>query len=383
MNIITIKKYFITLSSILSILLGAYVPSVTAEEVIVTGNNAGSENTVNVTQSNTTTVTQSNDAVITNNISSEANTGDNTATNNTGGETNISTGDINTSVSVVNSGNVSMAEVGPCDCPSTDKSIITENAAGSINTINNTEFNYTSVSVTQTAIVTNNVVTASNTGNNTADFNNGDVSIRTGNIRAAIGVLNGPLNISKVKVSSGGDVEHLLRIAGNGVSSMNAINNVEINGIVISADNIASIINNITEALNTGGNSANYNNGDVAIQTGDIWSEIKVKNLANVNEVIIDCGCKPKPGENPPPILPPGVTTTPPSPTGGGGPGSSPSSSSGVGGEVAIAAALGAMLPVTGTNWLVVALIGNVLMLFLGAYLRLRSGRSPGFAAAF
>jgi hypothetical protein len=42
-------------------------------------------------------------------------------------------------------------------------------------------------------------------------------------------------------------------------------------------------------------------------------------------------------------------------------------------------AALSAILPSTGGNWLLFSLLGNIMMFFLGAYLRLRSGRSPGF----
>jgi len=39
-------------------------------------------------------------------------------------------------------------------------------------------------------------------------------------------------------------------------------------------------------------------------------------------------------------------------------------------------------LPVTSSYWFFIAFIGNILMMLLGGYLRLRSGRSPGYAYA-
>lgn len=362
------------------VLLGAQVPPATAEEVTISGNGADSVSQVTSTSTQQATVTQSNTADITNNVTIDANTGNNTASNNTGGDTAITTGDVSTSTGVSNSGNLSVANVsGACDCPITSSAIISGNGANSANTINNFNSNLTNVSVSNLANVTNNLTTNANTGRNSANNNTGgSVSIFTGNIFADTSLMNGPFNISKVRVSQGRNVDRLLKIAGNGVSSVNTINNVEIENVSISVNNIANFINNILHNLNTGGNSANNNNGDVAIKTGDIWSEIKVKNLANISEVIVDCGCKPKPGEEKPPILPPGVVTSPPSPTPGGvgGPSSAP------GAQASVAQAIGDLLPTTGSNLLFFALLGSMLMFFLGAYLRLRSGRAPGMALA-
>ncbi len=375
----SIKHKLFAYFSIVIVLFGALVPSATAQEAVITDNASGSTNTVNVTQSNTTNVTQANTADVTNNITTNSNTGDNTANNNNGGDTAIQTGESTTTTEVENSGNISVANVGEgCECPITNSAVISDNAGGSVNTINSASVNNTTVTSNQVANITNNLVTNANTGNNIANNNVGNVSIATGKIFAKTSLLNGPLNISKVKVSQNKNVDRLLKIAGNGVSSINMINNVEINNVTIAETNIATLINNLIQNLNTGGNTASNNNGNVAIDTGDIWSEIKVKNLTNLNEVIVDCGCKPKPGEENPPIIPPSIITSSTSPTGGSNPG--PASSSG--GSSDVAAAIGNMLPSTGTNWLVLALIGNIMMLFLGAYLRLRSGRSPGLALA-
>lgn len=379
------KFLYLKLPSVLSIalvLFGAIVPNAVAEEIIISGNGAGSDNQVAVGSTQQTTVTQSNTASITNNVTTNANTGNNTASNNTGGDTAIVTGNVTANTEVINSVNSSSVTLDPCNCAGTTQStIISGNGANSQNTVNNTTVSQTNVAVNQSANITNNLTTNANTGNNTASNNSGNVTIKTGNIFASTSLINAPVNISKIKVFQGLTIDSLLKIAGNGVSSINTLNNVTISNVNVSENNIANFINNIVHSLNTGGNTASNNNGDVLIATGDIWSEIKVKNLANINEVIVDCGCKQKPGEETPPILPPGIITTPPSSSssGGGGGGGNSSSS---GGSSGIAAAIGNMLPSTGTNWLFLALFGNIMMLFLGAYLRLRSGRGPGLALA-
>jgi hypothetical protein len=380
LNLNYIKKCVVSTSTIVLVLLGHYVPNATAEELIITGNGSDSVNTVESTSTQQDVITQSNALNVTNNITANSNTGDNTANDNTGGNTVINTGDIATDIGVANSGNISVVNGGNnCDCPpSTSKSTISGNGAGSNNNITNQNTNNTFVNVNQSANINNNILVKSNTGDNNAKRNNGDVRIDTGDIFTRINLLNGPLNVSKVKVSSGSNIDLVLKIAGNGVSSINTINNTRINNIIVNENNLANIINDVVSKLNTGGNDASKNTGDVAIKTGDISTTVSISNMANVNEVVIDCGCKEKPGEEKPPILPPGITTTPPtSVSGGGAPASSPAVQ-GVAQEMK--AALSAILPSTGGNWLLFSLLGNIMMFFLGAYLRLRSGRSPGLA---
>lgn len=65
-------------------------------------NGAGSENTGDVTKTQSNTTVQQNNAKITNNISLEANTGDNSASRNTGGNSSIETGDANIQFNLVN-----------------------------------------------------------------------------------------------------------------------------------------------------------------------------------------------------------------------------------------------------------------------------------------
>lgn len=369
------KKLILTFTSFLAILLGVFVPSATAEEIIVSGNGSESVNTATTSTTQQVNVDQSNTANITNNITTNANTGDNEASDNVGGDTTITTGDITTNTEVTNTGNYSAVNVGACDCPAGSTTNITGNGPRSVNTVDNSISSDTNISVNQDADITNNITTNANTGRNRANDNvGGNVLVKTGNIYADIFLMNGPFNVSKVKAAQGQSLERLLKIAGNGRSSVNTINNVEINNVDVSVNNVADFLNRILANLNTGDNDANDNvGGDVAIKTGDVWAQIKVTNLANINEVIIDCGCKEKPGENPP-IVPPGIPTTPSSTSSS----SSPSQPSVQG----VAAALGEILPATGGNWLLFAMLANIGLFFLGAYLRLRSGRSPGLVLA-
>lgn len=73
-------------------------------EVVATnaGNGAGSTNDIDITQSNTDNLTVNNTANITNNVNIKANTGGNSASYNTGGDSSIETGDANVAASIMN-----------------------------------------------------------------------------------------------------------------------------------------------------------------------------------------------------------------------------------------------------------------------------------------
>lgn len=70
--------------------------------VINKDNGAGSTNTANASQTSNTTTTQNNDAKIVNNINLSANSGHNDASDNTGGNTKVISGDANIVANIVN-----------------------------------------------------------------------------------------------------------------------------------------------------------------------------------------------------------------------------------------------------------------------------------------
>lgn len=147
-----------------------------------------------------------------------------------------------------------------------------------------------------------------------------------------------------------------------------------------------SITNNSFWNLISGNNTANRNNGDVSIKTGNIDFTSDIENGPIASSSVSDYCCEdPKDQEvpSPTPPAPPSQQdeakgTSPASGTGNPGGGSSGGSGgSGNGGPALVA--IGKILPATGSSWFFFATVANIVMLFLGMVLRLRSGRSPDF----
>ena len=144
-------------------------------------------------------------------------------------------------------------------------------------------------------------------------------------------------------------------------------------GIQVDIENRANIENKSEWDLNTGNNEANGNNGDVSIETGDILFASTIDN-SGINEGIVDVDCcedEGGPGPDPTPPNPPDSNNN----SNNGSSSGSSSSSGGSGGPTA-----GEVLPVTGAPSLMFLALINVIMFFMGWYLRLRSGNSPNFA---
>ncbi len=357
-----------------------------AEEITVSGNGDGSSSNINVNVSSSTNVAQDNSADINNNVDINADTGNNSANDNSGGDTSITTGDINIDSNIENSGiNQSSVDVGCCQA---DVDLnISGNGENSTNYINYSENNSkegggTNILVNNSANITNNVSGSANTGYNEASNNTGgNVSITTGSIRVVDVIKNKSVNVYEVNAPGGNGADVSISIKDNGSGSSNSIEFSNNSKTIIDINNSANIVNNSKWDLNTGKNKANGNTGgDVSITTGDIVFRSTIENTEiNVGIVDIEC-CEedeggPGPDDNPPPVVPP-----PPPPTSSPcvqncNPGSSsnPSSQGGPGGEV---------LPVTGSASLLFLAIANILMFFLGGYLRLRSGRSPNIVFA-
>lgn len=367
----------------LSIVINPYY--IYADEISVSGNGEGSTSGVNVNVSQTTQTQQQNTAEVNNNVDVNADTGNNTASDNSGGDTSITTGDINIDSSIQNEGiNQSSVEL---DCCQGDLSAqISGNGSNSTNSINYSvnegkEGGNTNISVYNNANITNNVSGTANTGYNQANNNSGNVSISTGSITVSDSIINKSINVYEVNAPSGNGGDVSISIKDNGSGSTNSITFSDSADLTIDINNSANIVNNSKWDLNTGKNIANGNNGDVSITTGDIVFNSTIENSKiNVGLVDIECceedeggpGPGPGPDDNPPPVVPP-----PPPPTSSpcvkncGS--SNPTSQGGPGGEV---------LPVTGSASLLFLAIANIIMFFMGWYLRLRSGRSPNFVYA-
>jgi hypothetical protein len=374
-----IQKRVIISSLITAAILpvSAFMVKAHAEDFAITNNGQGSSSNVTVAAQNQSTSQQSNDANINNNTTNNSNTGNNSANNNTGGDTSVTSGDASNTTNVSTDVNNSSADINNCNCVTNGQASISGNGQDSTNNVNYTSTNSTTINSSNTAHIT--TITNGNvsTGNNRANNNLGDVNIRSGNINVKESI-HTITNSNNVHISSGSVGGFSIDISGNGKGSVNTVTLTQNQNNIVNVSNVADILNLNIWNLITGNNTANDNQGDVNIQSGDINFSLDVQTVANSNTVSVECGCTPPP---PPPCThdcgPVNPPNNPPSNGGGGGGGGSSSNGPGV-----LAAATGPVLPATGNPWILFAIIGNLLMLFFGAVLRLKSGRSPGFALA-
>jgi len=354
---------------------------VRADEYVISGNGSGSDNQINVTVEQTTEVTQENNAEINNDVNIEADTGNNETSGNTGEDTNIVTGNVQVESNIENTGiNQSYVEAGCCTESGTNIKI-SGNGLESTNTVIGSFASNTNVSVNNSANLTNSVNGVANTGKNKANYNNGDVTIKTGSITVVDNILNDSVNNYSVNVKNNSGRSITVSVKDNGTASDNIVVVNNVNDVNVKIDSSANIVNDSTWDLNTGENEASKNNGDVTILTGDILYASNIINK-DINSGIVDIDCcttseEPETPIDPdPPVVPPG--------NGGNGNGGN-GISNGNGGSSSSngsdeGSSNGAILPVTGSPSLLLLAMLNTLMFFMGWYLRLRSGRSPNLA---
>ena len=261
--------------------------------VTVTGNGADSNNTANVSSSNSTNVFQTNDANIQNNVTINANSGNNTANKNTGGNTSVSTGDANVSSSVSNSANSNVASVGCNTCAGSTDVKIAGNGADSTNTAKVDVTNKTGVTQANDANIQNNVTINANSGNNTANKNTGgNTSVSTGAANVTGNVSNDVnQNVAQVGGGSGGSFS--AEISGNGADSSNRLNLDLGNDVQVFQNNEANIKNTVNVDAFSGFNTANKNTGgNTSVSTGDADVTVGVTNKANSNALdLSSCDC--------------------------------------------------------------------------------------------
>jgi hypothetical protein len=282
MGKITYKVFLL----IIGLLFVVTTSNVYALDLVVSDNGDGSSSEVSVSIDREVTVDQTNTSDIQNNVDVDANTGGNEASSNTGGEVAITTGDISSSTDISTSANSSVANTGCCG---QDVNVqVSGNGSGSTNSVNLNQITNTNVNISQTANVDNVIKGTSNTGNNIANSNMGNINISTGDVKTSLRLVNSPINIAGATVATGnGDVE--VKISGNGDDSDNYVS-LNFENITETFINSSSDIDNyLVWDANTGGNQANGNNGVVEISTGDIDLEILIKNLTNINDTNINC----------------------------------------------------------------------------------------------
>lgn len=348
------------------------VTRVYAEEIVISGNGNESASAVQSNQNTSVNTSQDNTASVQNTVAVTANTGNNTANNNTNGDTAITTGDIAITEEITNNTNASVVANGECCQGEPGQISLSNNGSGSTNNVSRGSSSNMNVTVNNSATITNSVNGYASTGNNTANNNSGNVSLKTGDIWVKEKIITNA-NLSYISASSPLNKNYILTISGNGSDSINTISDNSDSDIVIAVNNTAHIFNSSFWNLITGNNNANDNNGDVAIETGDIDFESTITNNTNLSVVLVTCCNK---EEKPEPIVPPEKPVSPKSDN-NSAQGASASSGSSNGSSTP-----GSSLPSTGNMWFFLALVANIAALLYGTYLRLRSGRSPAYALA-
>lgn len=173
----------------LSVLLLNAAP-VGAMSIEVSGNGADSDTSANVSVSQTVNILQTNTADIDNDVRAEANSGDNSASDNTGGDVSIETGDATTKVSASNKVNSNNLELGCCNALGAAVKI-SGNGADSRNDVNLSLSSDYSVEDRNNMDIDNDIFVFSNTGGNRADDNTGgNVRIKTGDANALVVIDN-------------------------------------------------------------------------------------------------------------------------------------------------------------------------------------------------
>ncbi len=140
--------------------------------VLIDGNGASSNNSVNITEKKNNLVSQNNSAYVDNDVNATAKTGDNNANQNTGGSVFISTGNAWAAASVDNSLNFNVADI-DCGCISDIVAKVKGNGADSNNKIKTTLTSDKTVYQDNYADLYNDVNAKAKTGFNDANQNTG------------------------------------------------------------------------------------------------------------------------------------------------------------------------------------------------------------------
>jgi hypothetical protein len=270
--------------------------------VKVSGNGDHSENAVNTKFENTVQLGQANQASINNDVRSDAKSGDNGASHNTGGSVKIMTGNAtsNTNLSTAANQNIAMIGGGNGSNGSVASVIISGNGSGSDNVVNLGLTDWVTLAQANSADVDNDVNAKATTGGNDAKYNTGgsdvfggDVTIDTGNATTGV-TADTAVNFNEASVGCDCLMDVTAKIDGNGASGYhwwdetnNVINASLTNGQVIGqANGGEGIDNDLNGYSKTGYNEAQSNtaeSSDPSISTGDATSTTNVENTGNAN----------------------------------------------------------------------------------------------------
>jgi hypothetical protein len=259
-------------------------------DVLISGNGSDSDNNVDLNNARSTELYQTNAAQIRNNVDVDADTGDNSADDNTGGDVSLRTGDASTMVVLKTQANANVASIGGNGGGGSLSAWITGNGTDSDNDITIDNANDTLLTQANAADVYNRVDVDADTGDNSADDNTGgDVSLETGDADAFVRVDNA-VNFNSADLGCGCEMDLLAKISGNGSDSESDIDLTLGGELEAFQNNAADLDNHLKHIdLDTGYNSTDDNTGEVdeasdpSLETGDAVADVRVNNEGNLN----------------------------------------------------------------------------------------------------
>ncbi|MBI4084641.1 MAG: hypothetical protein HY431_01925, partial [Candidatus Levybacteria bacterium] len=299
--------------------------------VVTSGNGTDSSNDGSATIVNNNNTIQDNNAVVNNSLKQDTTTGQNNANDNVGSSS-ISSGDANTTGTIITSVNTNVDGAMISEFTIDDDHIgdivldfaasciagcggllLAQNIGNGSDSDNNAALDITNNNDTfqnNDATIGNDLMLSSDSGNNSASRNTGgDSSIDTGDANVAANVLTfannnlagnvvyGVINIfgdligdiifpeSQLGAPCDGCANNIAaKNTGNGSGSDNEANVDLTNNENVFQNNDADIINNLVFDATTGGNQTNANTGgDASVQTGDASVDVNVLNVVNTN----------------------------------------------------------------------------------------------------
>lgn len=275
----------------------------------LTGSNSDNSNVQNSTSD--TTVDQNNTADLSNNVNLDANSGANTISQNTSGG-NISTGDLQGSIDIINVANSNFAPGSSVGVQSLNggsgdlyllasdgRTLLPSNDTTGANSSNANTVNGTNVVhfiTTNTADIGNDVNLFADTGKNSVTENTSLGDFMTGSIDMALNLVNLinlqlpnlllNLDIWSIFGDQTGDlVMPTNSNTGSNSSNTNTVNTTNVANLGITQN--ADIANNFDIATNTGGNQLDSNSVVGNVETGSVNVKGGVTNIANSGQPIL------------------------------------------------------------------------------------------------
>lgn len=227
-----------------------------------------------------------NDANADNEVDFDAETGDNSASRNTG-DGDVESGSVRGTLdfeTTLNAGgrNWSLPEFGDSTVDLSNE----ETGANSVNEATATVRQRRRIDVSNSANVTNSLSANVDTGGNRANSNTGDGTATSGDISIS-GSFTTDLNantgatLEAIGNGSIGSEDVTLSNDTTGANSENVASYERTSTLDVSETNDADVDNDIDLDLNTGDNSASRNTGDGEVQSGDVDFDISVRNILN------------------------------------------------------------------------------------------------------